>query len=105
MTKEHKVYAAEFKMQMVKDFLESNKTQREFCREHDICFNTFYSWLIKYKSSLPSNNLIEVTEPVKEIINDRPAPINNPSTFTVEINKIKFVFKLDDLKSVIEAFK
>ena len=46
------VYAAEFKMAMIEEFLNGNYSIYGFAKEKNIKYTTFRSWLALYKKTL-----------------------------------------------------
>lgn len=113
---EYKIYSAEYKLSLVKEFQSRNMSMRGFCKEKDICLSTFIDWLKKVEAygetniealiRKPENNLltpIDVTTEVKKIVNDGNQIINN--AFTLEIKGMKLTFAISNLKEVLEVIK
>jgi len=46
-----KVYPPEFKLSVVKEYLNGDKSQAQICEEHSISPSIFFRWLKKYKDS------------------------------------------------------
>ena len=46
-----KVYPPEFKLSVVKEYLNGDKSQAQICEEHSISPSIFFRWLKKYKES------------------------------------------------------
>ena len=47
--KKKKVYSGEFKLQVVKEYLNSEKSLKDFSNEYSIPFNTLSQWVQKIK--------------------------------------------------------
>ena len=65
------VYSIEYKMSAVKAYLESGEPIKQFCRENNIKYQTFYGWLDKYNKSSEEEKkqLYEITVPLKSLSN------------------------------------
>lgn len=113
---ERKIYSAECKLSLIKEYLDGKLTMRAFCKEKDLCLSTLESWLTKVrKHGLPiieafskkteSDSLapIDVAAEVKKIISDETYVADN--VFTLEIKGIKLSFAISNLKDVLEVIK
>lgn len=113
---ERKIYSAEYKLSLIKEYLDGELTMRAFCKEKDLCFSTFESWLKKVKQyGLPTIETsskkaesdllapIDVTTEVKKIVSDETYVANN--VFTLQIKGIKLAFSISNLKDVLEVIK
>ena len=55
--KKKKVYSSDLKLQLVKEYLNSDKPLKEFSDEYSIPINTLSQWVQKYKKSNYANSL------------------------------------------------
>lgn len=105
----YNVYTAEFKLNVVKEFLESGLSTREFAEAKDINRNTFYAWLRLYKehkTCAKTNGLIDIKQEVCQYVKNE-INAENPieSSLSMEINGIKICFDIKNLKQVIEVLR
>lgn len=90
--------------EIVDEYLNSNISIKEFCIQNDLKEPTFYTWLRKYRETddvTESNEVIEITSPIKELA----ATANINSTFSLDFNGYKMTFNISDLKIVIKALQ
>ena len=98
------VYSIEYKMSAVKAYLESGEPIKQFCRENNIKYQTFYGWLDKYNKSSEEEKkqLYEITVPLKSLSNKA---TEIEETIDIEIEGIRMKIKTKDLKFVMMALK
>ena len=107
---EYKIYAAEYKLALIKEYQSRNVSMRAYCKEKELSLSTFGSWLKKIrmygqpelKTLSHSNNKlspIDVTNEVKTITKEVDESSNY--TFTLETKGMKLTFSLSDLKTVL----
>ena len=98
-------YSTEFKIAMVEEFKRSHMTQKQFCEEKNLVLQTFLSWRCKYKfyDEQENKQLIEVSTPLKTMINE--SQTSNNATFTLEKNGFKMEFPISVIHTVFEAIK
>jgi len=102
----YQTYSAEFKINVVKEFLTYHGTLVSYCRLKNIKVSTFYPWLRKYRDY--NNGLMDITNEVKGISLPSINMVTTDGikkTFEVRINKASMVFDMSDLKIVLEALK
>ena len=109
---QYKIYAAEYKVALIKEYQSRNVSMRTFCKEKDISLSTFESWLRKIRmygqpglKMLPKANdfltPIDVTDETKQIVNEESYKSSN--TFTLETKGMKLTFSINNLKDVLEV--
>ena len=109
---QYKIYAAEYKVALIKEYQSGNISMRAFCKEKDISLSTFESWLRKIRmygqpglKMLPEANgfltPIDVTDETKEIVKEKSYKPSN--TFTLETKGMKLTFSINSLKEVLEV--
>ena len=96
------VYSIEYKMSAVKAYLESGEPIKQFCRENNIKYQTFYGWLDKYNKSSEEEKkqLYEITVPLKSLSNKA---TEIEEAIDIEIEGIRMKIKTKDLKFVMMA--
>lgn len=105
----YNVYTAEFKLNIVKEFLESGLSTRKFAEAKDINRHTFYAWVKLYKrhdTCTKPNTLIDIKQDVCQYVKNE-INTENPveSSLSMEINGIKICFDIKNLKQVIEVLR
>lgn len=109
---QYRIYAAEYKMALIKEYQSRNISMRAFCKEKDISLSTFESWLMKIRmygqpglKMIPKTNNsltpIDVTDEAKMIIKEKETKSSN--TFTLETKGIKLTFSINNLREVLEV--
>ena len=110
---EYKTYSAEYKMQMIDEYMSRNITIRAFVKEKDIGLSTFESWLTKLRKAGQLGYIkdkvitreemlpIDVTKETKEII--REEMVSSSNIFTLETKGMKLTFSISNLKKVLEV--
>lgn len=105
----YNVYTAEFKFGIIKEFLESGLSTREFAQAKGINRNTFYAWIKLYKergTGAKANALIDIKQDVcRYVKNEIGAGNPGASSLSMEINGIKICFDIRDLGQVIEVLR
>ncbi len=56
-----KVYPPEFKLSVVKEYLNGDKSQAQICEEYSISPSIFFRWLKKYKESGYDDSVFNVS--------------------------------------------
>lgn len=99
------IYSPEFKMSIIDQYYKRDCSSHEFAKRHEISYITLTNWITKYRKhegitekSQP-NSLINVTQPIKEIVR------NENRNISLKINNLCFTFDVSNLKAVIEALK
>lgn len=109
---QYKIYAAEYKVALIKEYQSGNISMRAFCKEKDISLSTFESWIRKIRmygqpglKMLPEANgfltPIDVTDETKQIVNEESYKSSN--IFTLETKGMKLTFSINSLKDVLEV--
>lgn len=108
----YKIYAAEYKISLIKEYQSRNISMRDFCKEKELCLSTFASWLKKIRmygqpklKMVPKTNEnllpIDVTTETKTIIKEESIKASN--TFVLETKGMKLTFSINNLKEVLEV--
>jgi len=99
------IYSPEFKISTIEQYYKRDCSSHEFANRHGISYITLTNWITKYRKhegitekSQP-NSLVNVTQPIKEIIG------NTNRNITLKIDNLCFSFDVSNLKAVIEALK
>ncbi len=87
----------------VEDFLASNQTRAVWCQDHDIAYNTFSRWLMKYnESSQPSDSQFVELKPKSKKTYVKPIS-NEKDEVLVEIGGCKIYIPVAHAATVVAA--
>lgn len=102
-------YSANEKMNYIQEYLNSNKSVIEFCKENSIAKSTFYLWLKKYDLSFNDTTVaVPMFQDITSIVKKNLEPVHDNINQKIKMtlpNNIVIEFDCKLLHTILEELK